>query len=118
MKFIGPAILVFAMFIPSHGGFASGRIRSAAADINSLSGAVHMYKLRKGEYPYCLGQLLSGGYLRHWPTDPWGVKYRYSRTRPGVAPTDLDFYIWTLGVDNEPGGEHIRSDIGNWENSL
>ena len=42
--------------------------------------------------------------------DPWGNDYQY--VYPGTHGTEYD--LFTLGADNQPGGEGINADIGNW----
>ena len=42
--------------------------------------------------------------------DPWGYDYQY--VYPGTHGTEYD--LFTLGADNQPGGEGINADIGNW----
>lgn len=52
----------------------------------------------------------SGGYVSDLPKDPWGYDYHYAN--PGTHGKQYD--IWTLGADNEEGGEESKADIGNW----
>ena len=51
-----------------------------------------------------------GGYLQHISKDPWGSDYHYEN--PGAHGKQYDLY--TLGADNQPGGEGANADIGNW----
>ena len=44
------------------------------------------------------------------PKDPWGEPYRF--LNPGQNG-EID--IFTLGADNQPGGEGVDADIGNWD---
>jgi general secretion pathway protein G len=51
-----------------------------------------------------------GGYVRSLQKDPWGNNYAY--ISPGTRGGDYDLY--TLGADNQQGGEGTDADIGNW----
>ena len=51
-----------------------------------------------------------GGYVDGLKKDPWGYDYQY--VYPGTHGTEYD--LFTLGADNQPGGEGINADIGNW----
>jgi general secretion pathway protein G len=42
--------------------------------------------------------------------DPWGNDYRY--VYPGAHGSEYD--LFTLGADNQEGGEGIDADIGSW----
>jgi general secretion pathway protein G len=42
--------------------------------------------------------------------DPWGNDYRY--VYPGTRGQEYD--LFTLGADNQEGGEGIDADIGSW----
>ncbi len=48
--------------------------------------------------------------MRSLQKDPWGNDYAY--IAPGTRGGDYDLY--TLGADNQPGGEGPDADIGNW----
>jgi general secretion pathway protein G len=52
----------------------------------------------------------SGPYLEKAPEDPWGEPYKYEN--PGRRGKEIDIY--TLGVDNQEGGEGSNADWGNW----
>ena len=54
---------------------------------------------------------LESKYIINLPLDPWGNPYRYRY--PGKF-NNID--IFTLGSDNEEGGEKNKIDIGNWIN--
>ena len=51
-----------------------------------------------------------GGYLQHVNHDPWGNDYQYAT--PGTHGLDYDLY--SLGADGQPGGESYNADVGNW----
>lgn len=104
-----------------------GKARAAKAkqDIRQLESALELYKLDNFSYPNTqqgLEALVTkpsgdpqpknykqGGYIKSLPKDPWGNPYQF--LSPGVK-TEID--IFTLGADNQPGGEGEAADIGNW----
>lgn len=101
------------------------RIAKAKQDIRVLESSLNLYKLDNFYYPSTqqgLEALVTkpsgepqpknykqGGYIKSLPKDPWGNPYQY--LSPGVKG-DID--IFTLGADNQPGGEGAAADIGNW----
>lgn len=100
------------------------QINRAKQDIRAVESALHLYRLDNFKYPTTdqgLEALVSqpadpsirnwrqGGYLDKLPVDPWGAPYQY--LYPGQ---NSEFDVFTLGADQQPGGEGINSDIGNW----
>lgn len=103
-------------------------ITKVHADISTLESALEQYRLDNMTYPRAeqgLQALVAapggltqpqryrqGGYIRRLPNDPWGNAYQYvvPGSRSGGA-----FDIFTLGADNQPGGEDQDADIGNWQ---
>ena len=100
------------------------QINRAKQDIRAVESALHLYRLDNFKYPTTdqgLEALVSqpadpsirnwrqGGYLDKLPVDPWGAPYQY--LYPGQ---NGEFDVFTLGADQQPGGEGINSDIGNW----
>ncbi|ENE4240328.1 type II secretion system major pseudopilin GspG [Salmonella enterica] len=98
--------------------------KKAIADIVALENAIALYQMDNGSIPTKeegLSALVrkpnslqsSGtwtqGYIRRLPDDPWHHPYRYS-----VPGRDGNFDIFTLGADNQPGGEGVNQDIGTW----
>jgi general secretion pathway protein G len=96
--------------------------QKAALDIQTLTGALQMYKLRNNRYPSTeqgLEALVSaptiepiprnypeGGYIGRLPEDPWGNPYAL------ISPGELGAIdIFSNGPDGEPGTD---DDIGNW----
>lgn len=102
------------------------RVVKARNDVQSVKGALDLYKLDNFNYPstdqglQALVQKPSGspeapnwkqgGYLDALIKDPWGHEYQY--LNPG-AHSEVDVY--SLGADGRPGGEGVNADIGNWE---
>lgn len=99
--------------------------QKAVSDISSIEQALDMYKLDNKQYPSTdqgLQALVSkptgdpvprayreNGYIKRLPIDPWGNEYQYlSPGENGVID------IFTLGADNQEGGEGANKDIGNW----
>lgn len=101
------------------------RITKAKQDIRVLEAQLNLYKLDNYVYPSTQQGLealvskpggepeprnyRSGGYIKTLPRDPWGNPYQY--LNPG---TRGEFDLFSLGADNQPGGEGAASDIGNW----
>lgn len=99
--------------------------QKAITDISALEGALDMYRLDNGVYPTTdqgLDALVTkptsspeprsyrqDGYIKRLPQDPWGNDYQY--LNPGEHGTTD---IFTLGADNQEGGEGVNQDIGNW----
>lgn len=103
----------------------AAREAKARQDIKAVESALKLYRLDNYRYPTTeqgLAALVdkpnsqpeprnwkSGGYLDRVPTDPWGNVYHYRN--PGQhSPID----VYTLGRDNQDGGEGPDTDIGNW----
>lgn len=103
----------------------AAREAKARQDIKAIDSALKLYRLDNYRYPTTeqgLAALVnkptsqpeprnwkSGGYLDQLPTDPWGNVYHYRN--PGQhGPID----IYTLGRDNQEGGEGADADLGNW----
>ncbi len=103
----------------------AAREAKARQDIKAIDSALKLYRLDNYRYPTTeqgLAALVnkpssqpvprnwkSGGYLDRLPTDPWGHVYHYRN--PGQhGPID----IYTLGRDNQQGGDGPDADIGNW----
>ena len=92
-----------------------------ALDIRVIESALKFYRLDNYRYPTSsqgLEALIanhggqdnwSGPYLE-MPVDPWGQPYNYEN--PGRRGKEVDIY--TLGVDNQAGGEGSNADWGNW----
>lgn len=100
------------------------QINRAKQDIRAVESALHLYRLDNFKYPSTdqgLDALVNqpadpsirnwrqGGYLDKLPVDPWGAPYQY--LYPGQ---NGEFDVFTLGADQQPGGDGINSDIGNW----
>lgn len=102
------------------------RAAKAKQDIRALEAALNLYKLDNFQYPTTdqgLEALVekpsadpeprnwkAGGYIARLPKDPWGGDYQY--LSPGENG-EVDIY--TLGADQQPGGEGPAADIGNWK---
>lgn len=98
--------------------------RTARLQVEDLAAALDLYRLELGEYPTAeqgLAALVeapsgvaqwNGPYLRkrRLPQDPWGHEYHYRAPGTG-GPYDL----YTLGADNQEGGDGDDRDIYNWD---
>jgi general secretion pathway protein G len=100
------------------------QINRAKQDIRAVESALHLYRLDNFRYPTTdqglealvnqpadpsIRNWRAGGYLDKIPVDPWGTPYQY--LQPGQ---NGEFDVFTLGADQQPGGEGINGDIGNW----
>jgi general secretion pathway protein G len=101
------------------------RVAKAKQDITSLETALTMYRLDNSKYPTTDQGLAAlstqptdpnirhwrpGGYIKRISKDPWGNDYQY--VYPGTHGGEYDLY--SLGADNQPGGEGTDADVGNW----
>ncbi len=101
------------------------KVSKAKQDIQSLETALTMFRLDNSKYPTTeqgLNALVQqptdpsirhwrpGGYLSRISKDPWGFEYHYDN--PGAHGKEYDLY--SLGADDQPGGEKTNADIGNW----
>ncbi|MEM8560875.1 MAG: type II secretion system major pseudopilin GspG [Pseudomonadota bacterium] len=112
---VGPQLL---------GAFGGAKTKAAGVQINDLEQSLEMYKLDVGRFPSTEQGLQAlvvkpsgvtgwnGPYLKKskLPADPWGVEYQYKY--PGERG-EIDIY--TLGQDNQVGGDGENSDVGNWQ---
>jgi general secretion pathway protein G len=105
------------------------RVTRAKADIASIESALTIFRLDNSKYPSTEQGLLSltsqptdpsirnwrpGGYLtKRVGKDPWGNEYQY--VYPGTHGGEYD--LFSLGADNQPGGDGTSADIGNWDES-
>jgi general secretion pathway protein G len=92
----------------------TARVKKAEADIALLEQAAEMYRLNKLDYPSSgdgLEALVSEGFVKRLPEDPWGNAYRYAA--PGRDGRSFD--VFSLGADGAEGGEGDDADIGNWK---
>lgn len=104
-----------------------GRIDQANAtkakqDLRAYGVALDTYRMDNFKYPSTDQGLQSlvaqpndaknwrGPYTKGLKKDPWGNDYRY--VYPGAHGSEYD--LFTLGADNQEGGEGIDADIGSW----
>src|SRR5690606_35369259 len=109
-----------------------GRVDTATAnrvkaDLRGINAALELYYLDNYRYPaneHGLDALVQNpgetaapnwnprGYLARGqlPVDPWGNPYRYAY--PGERG---EYDLYTLGRDNQPGGEGLDADVGIWD---
>ncbi len=101
------------------------QIAKARQDIRVYETALNLFRMDNYKYPTTDQGLTAlvqqpadpgirnwkqGGYVDSLKKDPWGYDYQY--VYPGTHGTEYD--LFTLGADNQPGGEGINADIGNW----
>lgn len=105
------------------------RITTAQTQIRNIESALELYRMDNSRYPTTeqgLEALLrrpssapeprsypAGGYLSKSDAlkDPWGMTFQYES--PGQH-NGHSFDLWSLGADQQPGGEEVDADIGNW----
>ena len=108
-----------------HGPHRRRAIAKARQDIRVYETALNLFRMDNYKYPTTDQGLTAfvqqpadpgirnwkqGGYIDSMKKDPWGYDYQY--VYPGTHGTEYD--LFTLGADNQPGGEGINADIGNW----
>jgi general secretion pathway protein G len=101
------------------------RVTKAKQDIRAYETALNLYRMDNFRYPTTdqglealvkqptdpnIRNWKQGGYIDGLKKDPWGFDYAY--IAPGTHGGEYDLY--TLGADNQPGGEGPDADIGNW----
>lgn len=101
------------------------QIAKAKQDIRSYETALNLYRMDNFKYPSSeqglqalvqqpndssLKNWKAGGYIDGMRKDPWGNDYHY--VYPGSHGKEYD--LFTLGADNQEGGEGINADVGNW----
>ena len=118
-------VLLASLVAPRVIGYlGSSRTKSAKIQIESLSTSLELFKLDTGRYPTAREGLQAlveqpvniknwnGPYLKKdkVPEDPWGNDFRY--THPGKRG---DFDIFSLGADNQEGGDDEDQDVASWQ---
>lgn len=104
------------------GKLGMAKQKTAKTQIEMLMTALDAYRLDVGHYPSQqdglqalvrgnAGDGWAGPYLaKDVPLDPW--KNSYSYQNPGEHG-EID--IFSLGSDNQAGGEGEKADVGSWE---
>ncbi len=116
---------ILATFVVQNlaGAPEKARTTKAESDIRTLESAIERYKLDNARYPTTEQGLKAlvekpraapepnnwKRYIKELPEDPWGQPYRYL----GPRDTDGRPRIFTLGRDNQKGGEGPDQDISN-----
>jgi general secretion pathway protein G len=102
------------------------QITKVKADLRAFETALHLSKMDNYKYPstdqglQALIQQPSDPTVRNWKPggylgsggltkDPWQNEYKY--VYPGQHG---EYDIFTLGADNQEGGEGVNADRGNW----
>jgi len=91
------------------------RVEAAKVGIKSFEIPLMEYNSDKGSYPSTeegLNVLVTEGYLKKLPVDPWGTAYQYRF--PGESDPDT-YDIWSLGADKQEGGDGFNADIKSWD---
>ncbi len=121
-------IIAAALAVKIMGKPGEAKTLQAKLHIETLEGALKLFKLDNGFYPTTdqgLRALVEnpttgrtakkwreGGYLEKGvvPKDPWDSDYIYMS--PGSHNRNFD--LWSYGADGEEGGEDEDADITNW----
>jgi len=106
MAILGGLVLPTFMDMPK-----KARVSSAKQQIKLFELPIQRYQMEKGNPPGDLNELVSEGYMKKIPLDPWGNAYQYRS--PGEHDSDYD--IWSLGADGKQGGSGFDADITTWE---
>jgi len=102
MAFIGPT---------PFGSVDQGSVAAAKAQIKQFDTALTAYKMKFGDLPDSLDQLVKppGGKpimnAKAIPVDSWGTTFLYLRLDAKA------YLILSLGADGAPGGEGVDADI-------
>jgi general secretion pathway protein G len=117
-------VLLASLVAPRVVGYlGSSRTKTAKVQIESLSTSLELFKLDSGRYPTehegLQALVARPADVRNWngpylkkdavPKDPWGNAFRYRY--PGEF---LEFDIFSLGADDQEGGEGEDQDVSNW----
>ena len=117
-------VLLAGLVAPRVMGYlSSSRTKTAKVQIESLSTSLELFKLDVGRYPNereGLDALIARpGNMANWngpylqknkvPADPWGQPYHYRYPGQGGR-----FDIFSLGADNQQGGEGEDQDVASW----
>lgn len=98
------------------------KTNTAGIQIKGIESSMELFRLDVGRFPSSQEGLdalhskpasangWNGPYMKEVPVDPWKNPYRYDN--PGKHG-DVDIY--SLGLDNAPGGDGENADIGNWK---
>jgi len=102
----------------------SSKVKTAEVQVRMFKGSLETYRLDVGRFPtqaeglLALNQAPAEERARaHWhgpyldqdvPLDPWGNPYQYSIPGANGQP----FALYSLGGDNQRGGEGIDADVG------
>ena len=102
------------------------RVVKTKMQMESISTALHQYRLDNGFYPDTAQGLRAlverpttgriprnypqRGYMDAVPIDAWNNEFIY--VQPGRHG---DFDLTSLGADGIPGGEGVNRDINNWD---
>ncbi len=102
------------------------QVAKVKQDLRAYETALNLFRLDNFKYPSSdqglkalvtnpgdasLRNWKPGGYIDSVRQDPWGNDYHYQY--PGTHGKEYD--IWTLGADNQEGGEGVNADVGNWD---
>ena len=112
---VGPQVMKY---------LGSSKTSTARLQIEDISAALDLYRLEVGRYPSASEGLTAlvkkpagaknwnGPYLKKTqvPKDPWGQEYEYRFPGQNGA-----FDLYSLGIDNAPGGEGEAQDVVSWE---
>ena len=88
---------------------AEARIDLTKAMIAQSGEMLDLYKLKKGQYPAALSELVAAGYTKETPKDAWQRDLIYTRDPRSAS----GFKLGSYGADGTPGGEGENADLWN-----
>lgn len=90
---------------PAPTAFADARNRAEVALLKAAL-ALQAYKMEKGSYPENLDALVSGGYVKAVPADPFGLEKPLRYRRDGAK-----YVLWSVGPDGkDDAGKPLAGD--------
>ena len=113
--------LLVAIVVPSVNAYVDrSRLMEATVQIGEMSKKIYQYEKSKGALPSDIDVLGLDNVV-----DPWGRPYEYFNVRTATGkgkprkdkklkPVNSDFDLYSLGADNQPGGEGKNADITSW----
>lgn len=106
------AVLLFLAF----SNLNASNVRCTECEIGELVCIILKFEATTGTLPESIDELIEQEYLPQAPIDFWRHPFNYSLSKPEIATKDLRFYVWSYGLDGEPGGDWQTPeyDWGNW----
>ena len=104
------ALIIGAGIVAVSGAYGDAQKTTTRAHLKEFETALEMYRMRHGRYPKTtegLAVLVTEGYVKDVPKDPWGEVYVYE------YPAKINKKGYDLYSKGE-NPEDKADDIGNW----